>query len=126
MARPYIKVADLRVQDKTIEYEFEQEDTILDLKEKIASEEGLVNPSKLKLCLHCLELDDKCKVKEFVDSKDLYILFPKYASIKCDGAETFIFWKPSFGRQRWLKLMPGRTDGFEIPRNGKFAVMRNK
>ena len=124
--RHKIKFADFRAPDDVLEYEFKEGDTVLNLKKHIATKEGFVDPTKIKLYLHCLELDDQCDLNEVTKHEDFYILFPKYVSIKCEGAETYVFWKTSFGRQRWLKLIPGRTDVFEIPRNGKFAVMRNR
>ena len=120
-----IKIADFRAPDRVFQYKFKQGDTVFNLKQNIASEEGFIDPSKIKLYLQCLELDDQCEINEIVDYGDFYILFPKFATIKYD-LETYIFWKTKFGTQRWLKLMPGRTDRFEIPKNGKFAVIRNR
>ena len=127
MSQATINLTDISAKDKTYEYEFNHQDTIFNLKENIASEEGFVDPHKIKLYLHCLELDDQCPVNEIAERDGLYIQFPKYTSFKCDGDEdTFVFWKRN-GAQKWLKLMPGKgTDVIQIPRNKRFAVMRNK
>ena len=127
MTQATINFADIHDVDKFYTYEYNQSDTILDLKKAIAEEEGFVDPNDIKLFLQCLELDDQCNVNAIANKDELYILFPKYATFECKGEdETFVFWKRS-GKQRWLKLMPGKgSDQIQIPRNKRFAVMRNK
>ena len=109
-------------------FDYDQNDTIFNLKQQLADREGYDDPGKLKLFLHCLELEDHCLIKDCAEEAEgeLNVLFPQYATIKCEGGDTFVFWKPTFGRRKWLKLFPGSSEIFKIPRNGKFAVMRNK
>ena len=109
-------------------FEVNQETTILDLKTKLAQEEGFDNPKSIQFFWQCIKLEDHFLAQDLLDknSDELYVDFPQYASINCEGnAETFVFWKTE-GKKKWMKMYPGSTETLKIPSNGKFAVMRNR
>ena len=110
--------------DEHFAFEVHQETTIIDLKTKLAQEEGFDNPKSIQFFWQCIKLEDHFLAQDLLDknSDELYVDFPQYARINCEGnAETFVFWN-----KKWMKLNPGSTETLKIPSNGKFAVMRNK
>ena len=127
MSANVIKLTNSELPDEEKEsYQFDLEDKIIDLKRKIAKVECCGDFEKIEILWQCLPLDDDALVKDVANEEDLYISFPTYADVKCEGGETLIFWKPRFGRSRWIKLFPGHSEVFKMPKNGKFAVMRSK
>ena len=119
---PQIKLANLLVQNKIHGYDFEDTDTILNLKRKIAEDDGL-EPEQI--LYQVVPIDDDCMVKDLVEQvpDDLYILFSHYANFQTNE-ETYLFWKSESGQRRWLQLIPGRNDNIRI--RGKFAIMRDR
>ena len=110
--------------DEHFAFEVHQDTTIIDLKTKLAQEEGFDNPKSIQFFWQCIKLEDHFLAQDLLDknSDELYVDFPQYARINCEGnAETFVFWN-----KKWMKLNPGGTETLKIPSNGKFAVMRNK
>ena len=115
--------------DEHFAFEVNQDTTILDLKTHLAREEGFDNPHSIQFFWQCIKLEDHILAQDLLDknSDELYVAFPQYTRIKCEGnAETFVFWKTKHGKKKWLKLYPGSTETLQVPSNGKFAVMRNK
>ena len=127
MATNVIKLTNFELQDEEgNSYEFDNEDRILDLKRKIGEVECCNDFEKIQILWHIIPLENDALVKDFADFEALYISFPTYADVKCEGGETLVFWKPRFGRSKWIKLFPGHKEVFNVPKNGKFAVMRSK
>ena len=130
MAEHFIKLTDLHGKDQELEselsYAYDLEHTITDLKQTIAKNEGYTNPEQIKLYFAFEQLPNEVLVKDIAKLDDISVEFPQYAMMKCDGGETFIFWKTFLGKRKWLRLFPGCQEAFKVPRSEKFAVMRNK
>ena len=121
--------------DKPLEFDCSDGNaTILDMKKVIDKEEGLKlkDLTKIKIYWEFTPLLDDVSVKDLLDQNltELNFALPQYVSIT-SNEETFVFSekKIMFGfgvKKKCLKLHPGCTEVFKIPKHGKFAVMRNK
>ena len=121
--------------DKPLEFDCSDGNaTILDMKKVIDKEEGLKlkDLTKIKIYWEFTPLLDDVSVKDLLDQNltELNFALPQYVSIS-SNEETFVFSekKIMFGfgvKKKCLKLHPGCTEVFKIPKHGKFAVMRNK
>ena len=74
MAENKIKLIDFRDQSDQnqvdidrLTFDYNETETIFNLKQKLADREGYDDPNKLKLFLHCLELEDECLIKDCSD-----------------------------------------------------------
>ena len=121
--------------EKPLEYDCKDDKaTILDVKRFVDEEEGLMLKDLTKIQIYWLfaPLQDDVSVKDLLDQNvtELYVSLPQYASIT-SNVETMVFSKEKnmFNQgvnKKSKKLHLGSTEEFEIPKGGKFAVMRNK
>ena len=121
--------------DKPLEFDCSDGNaTILDMKKVIDKEEGLKlkDLTKIKIYWEFTPLLDDVSIKDLLDQNltELNFALPQYVSIT-SNEETFVFSekKIMFGfgvKKKCLKLHPGCTEVFKIPKHGKFAVMRNQ
>ena len=96
-----------------------EKDTILDLKRKVAEEEG----AKVQLFWACFPLKDTELARNYVDKEEgIFVQFENY-SIACKATGDTFVW---FGKKKCIKLFAGAEENIKIPRNGHFAVMRSK
>ena len=108
--------------------------TILDVKRFVDKKEGLKlkDLTKIKIYWEFTPLHDDVSVKELLDQNisELNFSLPQYG-LFASNKETIIFSEKKilfgFGvKKKCLKLHPGCSEVFKIPKHGKFAVMRNK
>ena len=108
------------------DYQFDAEDTILDLKRKVAIAEQYDDDewrTKVQIFWVCFPLKDTDLVKDFVDKEEgVFVHFEDYP-IECKADGDIFVW---LGKRKCIKLYSGATETIEIPRNGHFAVMRSK
>ena len=109
--------------------------TILDVKRFVDKKEGLKlkDLTKIKIYWEFTPLHDDVSIKELLDQDitELNFSLPQYNVSITSNEETFVFSekKIMFGfgvKKKCLPLHAGCTEGFKIPKHGKFAVMRNK
>ena len=133
-----LQLIDFKSQGDDEPLEFDCSDgnaTILDVKKVIDELEGLKlkDLTKIKIYWEFTPLHDDVFVKELLDQDltELNFCLPQYNVSITSNEETFIFSekKIMFGfgvKKKCLPLHAGCTEGFKIPKHGKFAVMRNK
>ena len=106
-------------------YAYDLEDTVLDLKRKVAKEENYDDEegAKVQLFWAFLPLKDNELVSNYVDKEEgIFAHFENYPiACKADG-DTFIW----LGKKKCVRLYAGATENIKLPRNGHFAVMRSK
>ena len=106
-------------------YAYELEDTILDLKRKIALKEKYDDEegTKVQLFWACIPLKDNQLVRDYVHKEEgIFIQFENYA-IACKATGDTFVW---LGKKKCIRLYAGATEHIKLPRNGHFAVMRSK
>ena len=105
-------------------YQYTQNETIGELKQKILKSEKYENGTDVKIRLNFIPLKDEFMVKDFVDFKDhgLFVEFPSYP-IRCMADNNVLVW---IGRKSCQSLLPGVPEVFQFPKKGRFAVTRNK
>ena len=106
-------------------YAYDPEDTILDLKRKVAKEEKYDDEegAKVQLFWACFPLKDTELARNYVDKEEgIFVQFENY-SIACKATGDTFIW---LGKKKCVKLYAGAEENIEIPRNGHFAVMRSK
>ena len=106
-------------------YVYDSEDTILELKRKIAKEENYEDEdgAKVQLFWACFPLKDTELARNYVDKEEgIFVQFKSYpTACKADG-DTFIW----LGKKKCVKLYAAAEENIPIPRNGHFTVMRSK
>ena len=106
-------------------YAYDPEDTILDLKRKVAKKEGYVDEKgdKVQIFWTCLTLRDTELARNYAHKEEgIFVHFEEY-SIACQATGDIFVW---LGKKKIVKLFAGAEENIEIPRNGHFAVMRSK
>ena len=96
-----------------------EKDTILDLKRKVAEEEG----AKVQLFWACFPLKDTELARNYAHKEEgIFVHFENYPiNCKADG-EIFVW----LGKKKIVKLHAGAEENIKLPRNGHFAVMRSQ
>ena len=124
MANNQIKLID-QLSGEIKAFEFDQSDTIGDLKRKIAQKENYQrNADEIKIRLSFIHLKNEFMVKDFVDLEDhgLFVEFPSYP-VKVTANKDIKVW---LGKRDCKQLKAGSQETFQFSRKGKFAVTRNE
>ena len=106
-------------------YAYDPEDTILDLRRKVAKAEDYNDEegAKVKIFWTCFPLMDTELVKNYVNKEEgIFVHFENYP-IACKATGDTFVW---LGKKKCIKLFAGAEENIKIPRNGHFAVMRSK
>ena len=106
-------------------YAYDPEDTILDLKRKVAKKEGYVDEKgdKVQIFWTCFPLKDTELARNYAHKEEgIFVHFENYP-IQCKADGDIFVW---LGKKKIVKLFAGAEENIPIPRNGHFAVMRSK
>ena len=106
-------------------YAYELEDTILDLKRKIALKEKYDDEegTKVQLFWACIPLKDNELVRNYAKKEEgIFVHFESYA-VSCKATGDIFLW---LGKKKCIKLYADAEENIKLPRNGNFAVMRSK
>ena len=121
---PTISLIDF-LKSKEKVYAYDPEDTILDLKRKVAKEEKYDDEegAKVQLFWACIPLEDTELARNYAHKEEgIFVHFEDYP-IACKATGDTFIW---LGKKKIVKLYAGAEENIEIPRNGHFAVMRSK
>ena len=121
---PTISLIDF-LTDKEKVYAYDPEDTILDLKRKIAQKEKYDDQegAKIQIFWACIPLKNNELVRNYVEKEEgIFVHFESYA-IACKATGDTFIW---LGKKKCVRLFAGAIENIKLPRNGHFAVMRSK
>ena len=106
-------------------YAYDPNDTILDLKRRVAKEEKFDDKdvAKVQLFWACIPLKDTELARNYAQKEEgIFVHFEDYP-IACKATGDTFIW---LGKKKIVKLYAGAEENIKIPRNGHFAVMRSK
>ena len=116
------------IDSQTLEVEafpYAPEDTILDLKHRVAHEKSYEDKegTKIQLFWAFVPLKNNELVENYVNKEEgIFVHFEEYP-VECKATGNVFVW---LGKKKCVRLYAGVAENLPIPRNGHFAVMRSK